>query len=119
MTILTRGMIIDVNLDPTQGSETGKVRPCIIVTNNIYNERVPVIQVVPITEWSAKKVRIKTNIELNPSEENGLSKKSVADCLQTRPIDHRQRLVRVRGKLSHSKIQEINRALLIVFELQL
>ena len=118
MTILTRGMIIDVNLDPTQGSETGKVRPCVIVTNDIYNERVPVIQVVPITEWSAKKVRIKTNIELNFSQENGLSKKSVADCLQTRPIDHRHSLVRIRGKLSHSKIQEINQALLIVFELQ-
>lgn len=42
---LKRGMIIDVNLDPTLGSETGKIRPCIIVTNNTYNERVPVIQV--------------------------------------------------------------------------
>ena len=119
MTILKRGMIIDVNLDPTLGSETGKIRPCIIVTNDIYNERVPVIQVVPITEWSAKKVRIKTNVGLNPSKENGLPKKSVADCLQTRPIDHRHRLVKIRGKLSYSKIQEIDQALLIVFELQL
>jgi mRNA interferase MazF len=88
MTTLERGMIIDVDLDPTQGSETGKIRPCIIVTNNVYNERAPVIQVVPITEWSAKKVQIKTNIELKPSQENGLAKKSIADCLQTRPIDH-------------------------------
>ncbi len=46
MTDLKRGLIIDVNLDPTQGSETGKIRPCVVVTNNIYNERVPVIQVV-------------------------------------------------------------------------
>ncbi len=46
---LKRGTIIDVNLDPTQGSETGKIRPGIVVTNNTYNERVPVIQVVPIT----------------------------------------------------------------------
>ena len=55
MTTLKRGMIIDVNLDPTLGSETGKVRPCVVVTNDIYNEKVPVIQVVQITEWSAKK----------------------------------------------------------------
>ena len=48
-------MIIDVNLDPTLGSETGKIRPCIIVTNNTYNERVPVIQVVPITFLESKK----------------------------------------------------------------
>jgi len=50
MILLKRGMIIDVNLDPSQGSETGKTRPCVIVTNNTYNERVPVIQIVPITE---------------------------------------------------------------------
>jgi mRNA interferase MazF len=117
MTTLERGMLIDLNLDPTLGSETGKIRPCIIVTNDVYNQRVPVIQVVPITAWSAKKAKIKTNVELNPSRINGLSKKSLADCLQTRPIDHRLRLVRIRGKLTHSKMNEIDQALKIVFEI--
>jgi len=51
-------MIINVNLDPTLGSETGKTRPCIVVTNNVYNERIPVIQVVPITSWNEKKAMI-------------------------------------------------------------
>ncbi len=117
MTVLKRGMIIDVNLDPSKGSETGKIRPCIVVTNDIYNERVPVIQVIPITEWSLKKARIKTNVEIDPSPDNGLSKKSVADCLQTRPIDHRHRLVKIRGQLSLDKVQEINQSLIVVFEL--
>lgn len=117
MTTLKRGMVVDVNLDPALGSETGKIRPCIVVTNDIYNERVPVIQVVPVTSWSAKKIRITTNIEIQPSKSNGLSRKSVADCLQTRPIDRRHRLVRVRGKLSHAKLEEIAQALKIVFEL--
>ncbi|HLP60540.1 MAG TPA: type II toxin-antitoxin system PemK/MazF family toxin [Candidatus Deferrimicrobium sp.] len=115
MTMLIRGMIIDVNLDPTLGSETGKIRPCVIVTNDIYNERVPVIQVVPVTEWSEKKAMIKTNVEIHPSSENGLSKKSIADCLQTRPIDNRHRLVRIRGQLSAAKVKEIDQALRIVF----
>lgn len=117
MTKLKRGMIVDVNLDPTLGSETGKIRPCVIVTNDIYNERVPVIQVVPVTAWNAKKTRIKTNVPIQPSKINGLSKKSIADCLQTRPIDHSKRLVRVRGKLSSDKMAEIDQALQIVFEL--
>jgi mRNA interferase MazF len=119
MTTLKRGMIIDVNLDPTLGSETGKIRPCVIVTNDVYNKRVPVIQVVPITEWSVKKARIKTNVEIHLSPDNGLSKKSVADCLQTRPVDHRHRLVKIRGRLSSSKVQEIDQSLRIVFELNL
>ena len=55
MTRLKRGMVADVNLDPAQGSETGKTRPCLIVTHDLYNQRVPVIQVVSITEWSKKR----------------------------------------------------------------
>ena len=117
MTSLKRGMVIDVNLNPTKGSEMGKIRPCIIVTNNIYNERVPVIQVIPITQWSEKKGRIKTNIEITPSKENGLSKKSIADCLQTRPIDHRYRLMKIRGQLTREEMKQIDEALRTVFSL--
>lgn len=115
--ILRRGMVIDVNLDPTQGAEKGKVRPCVIVTNNVYNERVPIIQVVPITAWSEKKNRIITNVEILPSPQNGLSKKSIADCLQSRPIDHRFRLVKIRGELAKEEINKVNNALRIVFAL--
>lgn len=117
MSKLERGMIIDVNLEPTKGSETGKIRPCIIVTNNTYNQRVPIIQVVPITQWNSKKAKIKTNVEINPSSVNGLTKKSIADCLQTRPIDHQLRLVTIRGKLEEEIIQKIDLALKIVFAL--
>ncbi len=117
MTLLKRGMLIDVNLDPTQGSETGKVRPCIIVTNDVYNERVPVIQVVPVTQWSPKKALIRTNVVIRSDRRNGLTKKAIADCLQTRPIDHRHRMVRIRGQLSVDKILELNAALRVVFEL--
>lgn len=117
MTALKRGMVLDVNLEPTLGSETGKIRPCIVVTNDVYNERVPVIQVVPVTGWGEKKSRIRTNIELIPTAENGLTKKSIADCLQTRPVDHRRRLVKIRGKLSSDIMTKIDQALRIVFEL--
>lgn len=117
MTVLKRGMVIDVDLNPSKGSETGKVRPCVIVTNNVYNERVPVIQVVPVTGWSEKKGRIRTNVEIMPGSQNGLSKKSVVDCLQTRPIDHRYRLIRIRGKLTEEEMKQVNEALKIVFAL--
>ncbi len=114
MSRLRRGMVIDVNLDPTKGSETGKILPCVIVTNNTYNARVPVIQVVPLTAWSASKARIVTNVEIVPSSDNGLTKKSVADCLQTRPIDHRARLVKVRGELEEEVMAKIDHALTIL-----
>ncbi|MFA5806231.1 MAG: type II toxin-antitoxin system PemK/MazF family toxin [Melioribacteraceae bacterium] len=114
---LERGMLIDVNLDPALGSETGRTRPCIIVTNDIYNERIPVIQVVPVTSWNDKKSLVRTNVEIEPTPTNGLNKKSIADCLQTRPIDYRERLKKVRGKLSSEVMKEIDEALAVVFDL--
>jgi mRNA interferase MazF len=117
MSELYRGLIIDVDLEPTKGSETGKVRPCIIVTNNVYNDRVPVIQVVPLTEWSLKKSKIKTNVAIVPSPLNGLSKHSIADCLQTRPIDHQNRLVSIRGEVEVELMSKISQALKVVFDL--
>ena len=117
MNLLQRGMVIDVNLEPVKGSETGKKRPCIVITNNVYNARVPVIQVIPITEWSEKKSRIITNCVLEPSPENGIVKRSVADCLQTRPIDWKSRFVSLRGQLNQSEIVALEKALRIVFAL--
>lgn len=115
---LIRGMVVDVNLNPTLGSETGKIRPGIIVTNDVYNARVPVIQIVPITAWSAKKAMIATNVVIEASHENGLSKKSVADCLQTRPVDRRQRVLRSRGSISQDDLEQIDHALALVFSLK-
>ncbi len=118
MNSLKRGMIVDVNLAPTLGYETGKIRPCVVVTNDIYNARVPVIQVVPITAWSEKKSKIITNVTILPTSMNGLTKKSIADCLQTRPIDHRFRVVKIRGELEVERMQHIDSALKIVFDLK-
>ncbi|GIK73554.1 MAG: mRNA interferase PemK [Chloroflexota bacterium] len=117
MTTLSRGMVIDVNLEPTQGSETGKVRPCVIVTNDEYNARLPIVQVVPLTGWSEKKAVVKTNVMIAPTAQNGLAKPSIADCLQTRPIDHRHRMVRVRGALDAATMHKIDVALRKVFSL--
>ncbi len=117
VTRLVRGMVVDVDLNPVKGSETGKIRPCVIVTNDQYNARVPVIQVVPLTAWSEKKARIITNVELFPTASNGCNKRSVADCLQTRPVDRHQRLVRLRGTLADIDMEKIDAALKIVFSL--
>jgi mRNA interferase MazF len=106
-----------MDLEPLLGSVTGKLRPCAVVTNDNYNARVPVIHVVPITAWNEKKARIITNVTLAPSPLNGLDKKSIADCLQTRPVDYRLRVSKVRGQLDPEDRREIDRALKVVFSL--
>jgi mRNA interferase MazF len=117
MKLIKRGAVIDVDLNPVRGSETGKVRPCVVVTNDIYNQRIPIIQVVPINSYNEKKAQISTNVFLEPSKENGLTKISIADCLQSRPVDYQYRLVNIRGQLSKEKLNEIDNALKLVFDL--
>ena len=117
MKTLRRGMVVDLNLEPIKGSETGKTRPCVVVSNDTYNARVPVIQVTPVTAWSEKKGRILTNVVVEPSRQNGLKKRSVADCLQTRPVDYAKRFVRTRGRLTEDEMSAIDRALRVVFAL--
>ena len=104
-------MVVDENLDPVVGSETGKSRLRIVITNDVYNERVPVIQVVPITPWNEKISLIRTNVVIEPTKANGLTKRSIADCLQTQPIDQAMRLKRIRGELKVELIEEIDQAL--------
>ena len=117
MNFVKRGMIIDIDLNPVRESETGKIRPCIVVSNDVYNQIIPVIQVVPITNWNERKARIQTNVVLEPTIENGLSKISIADCLQTRPIDYKERMVKIRGKVSNNLLLNIDKALRLVFDI--
>ncbi|MDB6081319.1 MAG: Programmed cell death toxin YdcE [Chlamydiia bacterium] len=44
-----RGDVFWVNFDPTQGTEVKKVRPAIILSNNLFNKHLPRVIVVPIT----------------------------------------------------------------------
>ncbi len=113
-----RGAIALFNLNPTKGSETGKIRPCVVVTNNVYNSKLKVIQVVPITEWSEKKSRIISNVTLSVTKDNGLVKKSIADCLQTRPVDYTKRFVEYKGVVTQEVLAEVDRALKVVFGLE-
>jgi mRNA interferase MazF len=52
-----------------------------------------------------------------PSTLNGLIKHSIADCLQTRPIDYQNRLISVRGEVEAELMSKINHALKVVFDL--
>jgi mRNA interferase MazF len=56
-------------------------------------------------------------VALLPQPENGLEKQSIADCLQTRPIDYRFHLIKVRGDLAADDLKRIDPALRIVFGL--
>ena len=98
-----RGEVYYVDLNPTQGSEIRKNRPCVVVSNNAINFHAAVIIICPITEATGKHSPIHIPI---PDGEGGLTKPSIAHCGQLRAID-KSRLGNKAGELSDVTMREI------------
>lgn len=46
----TRGMVVEVGLDPGVGHKQGRTRPCVLVQNDIGNRFASTTIVVPLTD---------------------------------------------------------------------
>jgi len=112
-----RGDIILVDLEPVRGSEQGKVRPCIIIQNDIANKFSPVTNIIPVTDAKNVKKWYPCLVNLK-KEESGLEKDSVAQCNQIRTIDAKRRIIKQIGHISEQKMIEVDRALKIQLELE-
>ena len=105
-----RGDVVLVDLDPAQGAEKMGKRPCVVVQNNMGNEKSPNTIIVPATNASGKKTY--PFQVLLPKGEGGLQLDSIAGCEQIRVID-RTRIIKKLGTLSPSYISEIDNAIRI------
>lgn len=110
-----RSEIWIVQLDPTIGSEISKMRPAIIISNNINNEYSDTITVIPIT--SSSQTIYPFEIFLKAGD-GGLKYDSKAKANQIRTIDKR-RLVEMIGSLSMDKISELESAIAIHLDLSI
>lgn len=92
--IIKRGDILLVNFEPVKGSEQGRIRPALVVQNNILNQFSPLTIVAPITSKNYEK-EYPTNVEIL-KEESGLKLDSTILLNQIRTIDKS----RIKSKLS-------------------
>ena len=107
-----RGEIWYAKLDPTQGSEINKERPCVIISSDKIRYK-DVRLAVPLTE--EKKYEAIWHVKINPSIKNGLDKPSVADVLQSRCVSVK-RFTRKIGTVTADQLEDIVAALKIVTE---
>jgi mRNA interferase MazF len=82
------------DLDPVVGSEQGKRRPILVISETEINELLPVVNILPITSR-------KPNRKIYPNEvlleaEYGLTNESIVLCYQIRTLD-KSRLGRYLG----------------------
>ncbi len=98
-----KGEVYMVDFNPTRGEEINKIRPAVIVSNNVINTNYPTVVVCPITDATGKTSPI--HIGLNKGE-GGLTKESVALCTQIRSVTT-ERLYEKIGNLSAEKMLAI------------
>jgi len=106
-----KGDVVSVDLEPIGGSETGKIRPCLIVQNNINNEHSPTTIIVVITGSDRFKKKYPTHVWIDKGE-GGLTKDSVIQCEQIRTIDKR-RITRKLGSVNKDCLQKVEEAIKI------
>ena len=103
-----RGEIYWVNLDPTLGSEISKMRPAVIISNDIGNQYSQRVIVAPITSRRTQQIYpFEVRVEIG---EGGLKESSKVLLDQIRTVD-KSRLVRKLGKLKPNTMEGIDKAI--------
>ncbi len=105
---MKRGEIYWAQLDPTQGAEMKKLRPVLIISNNIANRFSSLITILPITSNTEKVHPFEVFI---PAGE-GREKNSKVCCQQIRTIS-KERLQKERlSQISKTQLQQVENALI-------
>jgi mRNA interferase MazF len=107
-----RGEAWLIDLEPIRGSEAGKRRPAVLVSNDQANRRAAqlgrgVVAVVPVTASVARVLPFQV---LLPAGEGGLTVLSKAQAEQVRSVDV-TRLVTRLGRVEPSLLTELDDAL--------
>lgn len=107
---ISRGDVVEADLNPTQGSEINKSRRCVIIQNNVGNQYSPLTIIVPATTTEQVK-RYPVCVSVRKGD-GGFTKNAVILCNQIRAID-KSRILKVYGRLSESVMKEVDQALKI------
>jgi mRNA interferase MazF len=106
-----KGEVWLVNLDPTQGHEQAKTRPCVVLSNDLMNTKIGLSIIVPFTGtgWYTKSgILSPIMVEVLPPE-GGLTKPSYSMAHQVRTVSH-ARFTKQIGSLSTTVLNQIVRS---------
>ena len=106
------------NLDPVVGSEQGLTRPVLIFSDDVINELINTINVIPITTRKNNRM-IYPNEVLLEKNVFGLPEESIALCHQIRTLDKR-RFAQFYGEITDvQKQNEVVEALFFQFGIEI
>ena len=115
METVKRGEIWLSNLNPSKGTQLGKIRPVLILQTDFLNEMHSSTIILPITSKVTKGIEY-LRVHLKSSKANGLEKDSDVLIDQLVAVDNK-RLIQKLGKVTHSELDLIAANVSIVLDL--
>ncbi len=109
MELIKRGDVYWVKLDPIEGSEIGKTRPAVVISNNINNEFADTVTVLPVTSSVGKVYPFEVFLKKGIANISGDSK---VKANQIRTIDKKRLKERI-GIIPEAILREIEKAVKI------
>lgn len=129
-----RGDVYWANLEPVTGSEQGGYRPVFIMSNNLMNQKAPIIIVIPITRAGEQVKQYPFNIPFDAKDWN-ISAHAIREitdlgfsfagqggyilCNQARAISKERLLVKMGNFTSDSYLKRVENAIIDAFGLNI
>ena len=113
--MINRGDLFSACLDPVVGSEQGRIRPVLVIQNDVGNRHSPTVIAAAITS-KINKNHLPTHIEVD-ARNYGLARDSIILLEQIRTLDKR-RLKERMGHLDREAMDRVDRAISISFGLE-
>jgi mRNA interferase MazF len=113
--MLLKWHIISANLNPVKDSEQKGTRPVLIISDDVFSTKMPVVTILPITSLKAGRKIYPNEVLINKDyfEKTGLTQDSIILAHQIRTIS-KKRLTTLLGIIDDLVLQEkINDALRI------
>ncbi|MBX9879120.1 MAG: type II toxin-antitoxin system PemK/MazF family toxin [Candidatus Obscuribacterales bacterium] len=106
-----KGEVWEIDLNPAQGHEQAKIRPCLVISNDLMNTKMELSIIVPFTgtAWHTKSGKLSpAMVEILPPE-GGLTKPSYSMAFQVRTVSH-TRFTNKLGTVTAHKLLEVVRS---------
>ena len=106
---IKRGDLLLVDFNPVKGSEQGKIRPAVVVQNNIGNKYSSTTIIVPITSKFREKP-YPTDVFIT-AKKTGLQKDGTINCAQIATASIEHRVIKKLGELKPGTMAKVDEAL--------
>jgi len=114
--MIKRGDILLVDFEPVKGSEQGKIRPCVVIQNDIGNKYSNTTIVVPVTSKTPEKY-YPTDV-FAKAEELELKRAGLIKCSQIATVSVKERVIKRLGKAKPSVMAKVDEAIKTSLELK-